>query len=189
MNGLIHRTLTTVTLAGGLAVAVGCSSYHDVCDPCYPDRYNAVARQEVTAALAPQVRNGHVLDQTIYSTEFDPGTDQLTPAGMEHLAYLARRRPAPDPVIFVQTAQDVPYDGAAPEKFVDGRRQLDLARAASVKKYLMALTADQGLTFTVMVHNPPDVGISAIHDNVAVQQLELSAQGVLKPPTSTATIH
>jgi hypothetical protein len=186
MKGFIHRTLTTVSLAGGLAVAAGCTmSYHDCCDPCYPERYEAVARQETVAAIAPQVRNGHVLDQTVFSTEFDPGSDQLTAAGMEHLAYLARRRPAPDPVIFVQTAQDVPYDGAAPDKFVDARRQLDLARAAAVKKYLLALTADQGLTFTVFVHNPPDVGISAIEDNVAVQQLQLSSQGVLKTQGGT----
>jgi hypothetical protein len=188
MKGFIGKTLTTVSLAGGLALAPGCASYHDCVDPCYPERYEAVARQETLAFFAPQVRNGHVLDQTVFNTEFEPGTDVLTPAGMEHLAYLARRRPCPDPVVFVQTAQDVPYDPAAPDKFVDGRRQLDLSRATAVKKYLFAVTADQGMTFSVLVHNPPDVGVSAIPDNVAVQQLDLSAQGVLKT-SGAATTH
>ena len=45
--------------------------------------------------MAPQMINGHVLDQGVYDEHFEAGTDKLTPGGQEHLKYLARRRPQP----------------------------------------------------------------------------------------------
>src|SRR5437867_1886311 len=99
MKGFITRTVTVLCAGSGLALAGGCW-YRDIVDPCYPQRYEFVARQEVGAAFAPQVFNGHVLDQTIWNYQFEGGTDKLTPGGMEHLAYLARRRPFPDGVIY-----------------------------------------------------------------------------------------
>src|SRR5579864_9099990 len=113
MKGFILKTLAVVSAGGGLAVSVGCNGYRDIVDPCYPQRYEFASRTEVATALAPQVFNGHVLDQTIWNYQFEPGTDKLTPGGMEHLAYLARRRPYPDAMIYLQTAQDIPYDPAA----------------------------------------------------------------------------
>ena len=74
--------------------------YRDLVDPCYPERYNYQARQEVVASYTPQVQNGHVLDQTVWNYDFEAGTDRLTGGGLEHLAYLARRRPQPDPVVY-----------------------------------------------------------------------------------------
>src|SRR3954447_10228040 len=60
----------------------------DLYDCCYPQRYWYQARQEVRAALAPQVQNGHVLDQTVWNWDFEPGTGKLTDGGLAHLAYL-----------------------------------------------------------------------------------------------------
>ena len=71
--------------------------------------------------IAPQVSNGHVLDQTVWNYDFEPGTDKLTGGGLEHLAYLARRRPQPDPMVYLQTAQDVAYDPASPDKLAATR--------------------------------------------------------------------
>src|SRR5258708_39055153 len=98
MNGFITRSLSVAVMAGGLAASGGClPRYHDVVDPCYPDRYNYAARQEVVAGFAPQVQNGHILDQTVWNFYFDAGSDKLNPGGMDKLEQLARRRPAPDP--------------------------------------------------------------------------------------------
>src|SRR4051794_34307779 len=111
MKGLITSAILCCAAAG----LTGCYGYRDLVDPCYPERYEYAARQEVKAALAPQVQNGHVLDQTVWNYHFEPGTDRLNQGGLDHLAHLARRRPAPDPVIYLQTAQpDVVYDPAAP---------------------------------------------------------------------------
>ena len=76
---------------------------------------NFTARREVVDAIAPQVQNGHVLDQTVWNYMFAAGTDELNGVGMAKLDYIVRMRPAPDPQIFVQTAQDVFYDPAQPD--------------------------------------------------------------------------
>jgi hypothetical protein len=162
MNGFRNgRTL----LAGlcGLAVAAlgGCYGYHDLVDPCYPARYDAMSHAELNAAIAPQVHNGHVLDQTVWNFYFDAGTDRLNAAGLEKLSYLGRRRPAPDTTIWLQTAEDVVYDPAAPNKLVEARTELDNKRRESVIKYLNAETAGRGVTFNVVVHDPADAGFAA----------------------------
>ena len=111
MKGFIAKTASAVSFSGlALALVNGCY-YRDIVDPCYPQRYEYAARMEVNQAFAPQVRNGHVLDQTLWNYEFEPGTARLTPGGMEHLAYLARRRPTPDTTPYLQLAQppDVVY--------------------------------------------------------------------------------
>src|SRR5438876_1161430 len=100
MKGLIKKGVTAACLTGGLAVAGGCDTYRNLVDPCYPERYEYAARQEVQAAFAPQVYNGHVLDQTVWNYHFEPGEAKLTKGGQEHLVYLARRRPCPDGTIY-----------------------------------------------------------------------------------------
>src|SRR5689334_6925484 len=185
MKGFIAKTLTVACVAGGLGTAGGCLGYHDVVDPCYPDRYNCMARQEVVEAFSPQVQNGHVLDQTVWNYHFEydeerhMGTDRLTPAGMEHLAYLAHRRPCPDPNVYVQTAQDIVYDPALPEKFVEERCHLDALRLAAVQKYLNAYTAGRNIAFNVCLHDPTEVGMSAVPMRASVFILHGTAQGVL----------
>ena len=156
MNGFIKRTTLGLCLAGGLVAGAGCFQYRDLVDPCYPERYEFAARKAVHEGIAPQVQNGHILDQTIWNWMFYPGTDRLHPAGIDHLTYLIRRRPAPDPVLYLATAQDIGYDAAAPEKFADAREDLDKRRVRAIEQYVSAATAKRGMTFKVEVHDPSE---------------------------------
>jgi len=177
MKGLIKRTLATLCLSG----AWGCYCYDELVDPCYPERYNAMARQETNAAFGPQVDNGHVLDQTVWNSHFEAGGDKLTVGGQEHLAYLARRRPYPDPRIFLQTANDVAYDPAAPEKYANARADLNEKRVQSIQRFLNAHLSGRPVTFNVEVHDPAEVGMAAAPVGIAIQKRNLGAQGVMKP--------
>src|SRR4051794_29204367 len=130
MKGFIRKMVVLLGSAGALAGAVGCN-HPDLYDPCYPERYWHSSRQNVNAAFAQQVRNGHVLDQTVWNFHFCPGTDLLTPGGMEHLAYIARRRPEADPCVYLETAKDLCFDQSCPEQFVKARAALDQCRIAA----------------------------------------------------------
>ena len=140
-------------------------------DPCWPERYNFMAARSVIQATNNQAYNGHVLDQTVwnYMFEIDPKSgkagDRLNAYGLAHLAYLARRRPNPDPHVYLQTAQDIPYNQADdPKKFVLARHDLDQRRVKAVHDFLQAQTAcrNLGYDFYVAVHDPAEVGIAAI---------------------------
>src|SRR5205085_6843273 len=148
MKGFITKAWHGLCLSGGLLAFAGCfPCYHNVVDPCYPERYEAMARTETNQAFGTQVQNGHVLDQTIWNSYFEAGTAKLTLGGIDHLIYLARRRPAPDTTVYVQTAQDVAYNPAAPDQLVKARTTLDAERAAAVQRFLAAETAGTPLTF------------------------------------------
>src|SRR5262245_29573439 len=165
MKGLITRALAAVCVAGALAAGgSGCCTYRDLVDPCWPERYESMARQEVYASFAPQVDNGHVLDQTVWNYHFeaDPKTgvptDKLTPAGLTVLDRMVRRRPCPDSRVFVQTAHDVAYDPATPDQFANARTDLDGRRVLAVQKYLQAAAGGRPMAFDVTVHDPGEVG-------------------------------
>jgi hypothetical protein len=181
MKGIINKTLLAGGCMGLLGAGVGCETlYRDLVDPCYPQRYEYAARQEVHAAYAPQVQNGHVLDQTVWNYHFDPGTDRLNPAGLEHLAYLARRRPQPDPMVYLQTAQDLSYDPANPDRYDQGRADLDSRRIAAIQKYLNTQTAGRHMDFVVTIHDPsPEVGLPAVPAATTIQRLYSGYQGNL----------
>lgn len=167
MNGFIRKT---VVVALCMAGATGCD-YRDCVDPCYPMRYNMMARQEVNQGMAPQVQNGHVLDQTVWNYFFETGTDKLTPLGLDRLAYIARRRPSPDCNIWLQTAQDVFYDDRAPERMAEVRQDLDARRIAAVQRFLVSYTAGRPIDFKIVVHDPGDPGLSAVPVNMTVLQM------------------
>src|SRR5512138_3735550 len=114
MNRHLARMLVAAGLMGA-AVGGGCFPYRNAVDPCWPERYNHTARKEVVDAFAPQVQNGHVLDQTIWNYMFDAGTDDLNGAGKYKLDYMIRRRPMPDPNVFLQTAHDIMYNPQEPD--------------------------------------------------------------------------
>src|SRR5947209_6580489 len=83
-------------------------------DPCWPERYNAAARDEVLDPFRKQINNGMVMHHTVWNWYFeaDPNTglptDRLNPAGLAKLDSIAKERPAPDPRIILQTARDIP---------------------------------------------------------------------------------
>jgi hypothetical protein len=173
MKGFIAKALVVLCCASG---SVGCRDCHD---PCWPERYNYMARKEVNIAFAPQVQNGHVLDQTVWNYYFEPGTDCLTPLGLDRLAYMARRRPCPDTNVFLQTAQDIVYDPACAEKMVEVRQSLDLRRKAAVERFLVAQTAGRPVAFQIFVHDPAEASVSSTPVNWAVTQMYLRYMGGL----------
>jgi hypothetical protein len=181
MNGFAARAVSTLCALSGIA-ALGCYTWGDLVDPCYPQRYEFAARQEVKQAFCPQVQNGHILDQTVWNYHFEPGTATLTAAGFEHLSYLARRRPCPDPTIYLQVAQDIAYEPSKFAEFVEARNTLDTKRAQAVQDFLTAETTGRNLTFNVVRHDPPEDGMSAVPQGVSVRLFQLSAQGVVVKP-------
>jgi hypothetical protein len=186
MNGIITKTLASACLAGAALGLGGCYGYHDLVDPCYPQRYEFAARQDVVHSFGPQVLNGHVLEQTIWNYYFETGSAVLTPGGMEHLAYLARRRPCPDPTLYLQVAQDIPFDPANPPAYVEARNQLDNKRVQAILDYVNAQTVGRPVPFTVCRHDPDDPGMSAVPMENSIRQVQTTSQGILvKPVTGT----
>jgi hypothetical protein len=120
-----------------------------------------VARAEVLSPFAIHVANGEIIDSTMFTYHFDAGTDKLSPAGLERLDYLARKRPAPPVRLYLQTARDLAYDPAVPDKMVAARDDLNLRRAEAIKRYLAASTAGRGLNFEVTVIDPADTSFKA----------------------------
>jgi hypothetical protein len=179
MNGFIMRTVALACLGTGLAALAGCRVYDKFVDPCYPERYNAQARQAVEAPFAVQAANGHVLDQTVWNAHFEQGTDKLTIAGQEHLKHLARKRPHPDPRLWVQTAHDISYDQAAPEKFVNARTELDGKRAQAVERFLQGETAGRPVAWSVGVHDPAEVGMRGVPMQTSIAKHYANYQGLL----------
>ncbi|HYV39742.1 MAG TPA: hypothetical protein VE988_28900 [Gemmataceae bacterium] len=185
MNGFIKRTMSIVCLGGAAAVSGCCKDDCRLCDyydNCRIERYGSLARDSVMHTVGAQVNNGHVLDQTVFTYHFEAGTDKLTKGGLEHLAYLARRRPQPDPIIYLQTAstQDVAYDPAAPiDQFSKERAELDGKRIQAVQRFLNADTAGRAASFTVVLHDAPTPGLPATSIGIANQRLNNNFQGSL----------
>ena len=188
MKGFNKKWLTAI-LAGALAGAQGCDVYRNLADPCYPERYEFAAEVDENLAFKPQVINGHVLDQTVWNYQFEYGTDRLTPGGLEHLAYLARRRPAPDPTVYLQTAQDLIYDPAAPAKLAEARAALDNKRIQAIQNYLTADTAGRPVSFTVLVHDPAVPSVAATAMGISIAKMNAAYQGSMTASgASSATV-
>jgi hypothetical protein len=186
MTNLTRNALAGLVLAGAIGSS-GCWTVGKCVDPCWPERYNVKARHEVVAAFAPQVQNGHILDQTLYNIAFVNGTDELTNIGRDQIDTLVRRRPYPDPRIFLATARDIPYDQANPSAFIETRRNLDNARAASVQRYLTAQTAGRPMQFEVVVHDPMPVGEHADPANKSIRLWQQAFTGALYGAQSATT--
>ena len=133
----------------------GCFGYRDVVDPYYPKRYNVDARNSVRTALAPQVSNGNVLDQTVWDFHFESGKPELNAMGKDHLKRLARRRPVAQEVIFLQVAQN-------PDENVNNK-ELNKARSENIKTYITKISQDKvHPEFQVVLHDPAEVSGSGI---------------------------
>ena len=133
----------------------GCFGYRDVVDPYYPKRYNVDARNSVRTALAPQVSNGNVLDQTVWDFHFESGKPELNAMGKDHLKRLARRRPVAQEVIFLQVAQN-------PDEKVNNK-ELNKARSENIKAYMTKISQDKvHPEFQVVLHDPAEVSGSGI---------------------------
>lgn len=169
MNRYVRAAAAVVAMVGG-AGSVGCVStggradeYRtggNLCwDPCWPERYNAVARQEVLAPFAQQVHNGQALNQTLWNWHFDEGSDKLNPAGMAKLDSIARTRPSPDSRLYVQAARDIVATPENSDKVVELRNTLTAKRAAAIQKYMGTQPAIHPVAYEVYVHDPVVPGI------------------------------
>jgi hypothetical protein len=176
MNGFKQSALAMVFVAGALG-AIGCHAegerYRNLVDPCWLERYSAVARQDIVTSFTPQVLNGRILDQTMFNYDFEDGSDKLHPMGVKKLNELLQRRPQPDCKIYLATAHDQTYDPAKAEEFGDAKRELDMKRVASIQKYLAAATVGRPMQFDVQIHDPADPSMSA----VSVRNAILSQRG------------
>jgi uncharacterized membrane protein YgcG len=186
MNGRVKKVLAGAALTGGLA-AGGCEHYQKCVDPCWPERYNNTARREVVSAFAPQVQNGHILDQTIYNTQFEPGTDRLTAGGMDQLDTLVRRRPVPDPRVFLATSRDLEYQQGNPDAYKAAQDDLNNKRSIAVQKYLSAQTGGRPMQFEVVVHDPMPVSEHADPVNRSIRLNHNSTTGTLAGGASATT--
>jgi len=175
MKGIIARALAAACLA--CVAAGGCESCRNWIDPCGQERYNSTARREVMDAFAPQVQNGHVLDQTVFNYHFDKGTDKLNAMGIQKLHELTQRRPYPDTTIFLATSNDFDYSPDHPETMVEGRRDMDQKRVAAIQRYLAAQLAGRPMTFEVLVHDPYEVGANGSYAAGAVRLYTAPSSG------------
>ena len=70
MKGFIRKGAGRRVRSGPAGPDKQCSmagdAYDNIVDPCYPWRYAAMSRHEVNEAMAPQMMNGHILEQTVF---------------------------------------------------------------------------------------------------------------------------
>ena len=97
----MHKRILSKAGLGGAALALmsvtGCyGTFHEVVDPCYPERYNCKAREEVRAYRDMQESNGTAIEQTLYYHYFEPGQAKLNDGGIAFLERVTHRRPSPE---------------------------------------------------------------------------------------------
>jgi hypothetical protein len=183
---MLKRILSKAGLgcaALALMSVTGCyGTFHEVVDPCYPERYNCKARESVTAYRNMQEANGTAIEQTIYAHYFKPGEAVLNDAGVAFLERITHRRPQPESTIYIQTAQntyDLDYRQA--DQLTQRRTELDNARKAHVEQFVKAVRPD--VTFNVVTGvNPAREGINGLEISYAVRDIRRSSRGYFLIP-------
>ena len=148
-------------------------------DRCWPERYSNLAQRGVNRAFAPQILNGHVLDQTVWNHHFETGTDRLTQGGLAHLQYISRRRPEPDRTVYLATSNDLAYDPACPERYCGAKQELDGLRAMAIQKFMAGSNCGRCADFQILVHDPADVTLHTRGVDISLQQHYLRYRGGL----------
>ena len=195
MNGFITKnTLRLCFSAASLVSLIGCYHYRELVDPCWPERYNAIARQSVRDMHNIQADKGHLLDQTIWNWQFEPekngaAGDKLNGAGMEVLRRISRTLPAPDMHLFVQNAQDIPYvDGVPPDKIINQREHLNRRRIDSILRFLATQPSAGGsASYQVAVHDFAPPGLPGYQTVIAVERNDLNIKGGIPQPFVSPT--
>jgi outer membrane protein OmpA-like peptidoglycan-associated protein len=173
------RNAVAAALAAGVMGAVGCAgpglqeSFQNVNNNnSWPERNSALARQAVLHPFEVQQNNAAVVNDVILNAYFDNGTDVLNGVGRDKLDQLARKMPAPNPVIWLQTSNDVVFDAKAPDKTSAARGELDQKRAGAVLAYLNARPAARGTGYNVQVVDNPDPTTNSTGPSSAVRGLQ-----------------
>ena len=196
MNGFITKnTLRLCFSAFGLVSLIGCYQYRDLVDPCWPERYNSMARHSVREMHFAQAEKGHMLEQTVWNWYFErepddtkvkdakPGdpTARLNPAGMEVLRRISRTLPAPDFQLFLQNAQDVKYDAKdGPETIVAKREKLNRDRIDSILRFLA--TQPTPGAFQVAVHDFAPTSLRGEWPGWAIERQDGNLKGAIRHP-------
>jgi hypothetical protein len=142
MKGFIKHFTAASCFGAALLAVSGCSTYRDLVDPCWPERYNSMARSSVREMSNAQADKGHKLDQTVWNAYFvkndktNEGTAVLNEAGKEFLRNLARKQPFPDPQIWLQYPHDVTHTAK--------REQMLTDRKGAVRNFLTTQTMTAG---------------------------------------------
>ena len=140
--------------------------------------------------MAPQVKNGEILDQTVWNYHFMDDTAALHPMGAEHLKRLARKRPAPCSVIFLQTAQLNTSEGDPDlNDFIQKRKQLDLKRSEKIMEFMNTyMEGREHEPFQVVIHDPADVyGNGQVAERVTNLRINTYSGGLTgASPTGTS---
>jgi hypothetical protein len=180
MKGFIKKTVAGCCFSAGLvSFLAGCDHYRDLVDPCYPERYNSMARHSTRDMLNVQADKGHILEQTVWNWHFetDPKTlapsERLNGAGMAVLSRISRTLPAPDFQLYVQNAQDIPYvEGVAPEKLVKSRNDLNERRAQAIQRFMATQTPlHGGGSYQVAVHDFAPTSLPALYPSIAEEKV------------------
>lgn len=194
MKGLITKNTLRLCLSGACLVSlIGCYHYRELVDPCWPERYNSMARHSIRDFHNAQADKGHLLEQTIWNWHFEMDktgapTDKLNGAGHEVLRRITRTMPTPDSQLYLQNAQDILYtDGAAPEKLVAQREQLNKRRIDSILRFLSTQPSSGGSgMYQVAVHDFAPTSLEGTWSPNALSNIEKNVKSgtrqVFEPP-------
>ena len=189
MTRTVRAAATAMLVMGGLT-AVGCATAErpSVQDKfqslngnnCWPERPSYLARESVLHPFEVQANNAAVLDGVINNNDFDTGSDKLNGVGRDKLNRLARKMPAPDSRVYLQTAADVAYDPASPDKVVAARAELDMKRSQAILGYLATRPNTRGVAFDVQAIDVADPGVNAAGPAIAVRGLSTQYSSSLR---------
>ncbi|HQR41249.1 MAG TPA: hypothetical protein PLX97_01165 [Gemmatales bacterium] len=178
---VLTKTVWAAALLGVLSTTGCYGTFHEIVDPCYPERYNCKAREAVHNLSAAQVQNGLMYEQTMFVHHFNPAESSLNAGGVAHLQRLANRRPAPESTIYLQTAQNsYDLDYKKPEEYANKRKELDEKRKVAIEAYLKSERPD--VTFTVVLSNPAKVGLSGAEGNASIRNVRGTSRGYFMIP-------
>jgi hypothetical protein len=180
MTRTLRAAVAVLVTAGGV-LSVGCcggpglqARYQDLnSNNSWPERNSYLARQPVLHAFETQANNAKSVNDVILNAFFENGTATLNPVGRDKLDQLARRMPAADPLVYLQSAHDVVYDEKAPEKTVAARADLDARRAKAVLAYLDTRVAAKNTPFSVLPIDIQDPSTNSAGPAAAVRGLTL----------------
>ncbi|MFO0870249.1 MAG: hypothetical protein U0935_15075 [Pirellulales bacterium] len=148
--------------------------------PFYMQHLAGLASHTVSVARNRQVRNGQVLDRTLWNYHFEEKKAELLPSGVAMLNRLVRiQATSPEVEVFVATAHDLPFRADDPEEFAIARDRLDSLRAQAVRRYLqLALRRDNP---RILLCDPAPVGMVAEEAASAYRRGLRNATSVIPP--------
>ena len=179
MKGFIKQTATGICFSAGLFTIMGCYHYREIVDPCWPERYNAIAAHSVRDMQIAQADKGHILNQTLWNEDFDG--DKIKPSGIARLKWIAGREPTPVLMkVYLQNA-DVPLD-ADTAKYIREQERANDGRRKAMQAFLSTQTAARnGTVYQIDVHDYVQPSYPANWTQNALDKVELNTKtGILQ---------